>query len=85
MLRAKVGMVFQKPTPFPMTIYNNIAFGVRLYERLPKAESTRASRIACAVARLGRSQDKLDASGLSFPAVSNSGSASRAPSRSNRR
>jgi phosphate transport system ATP-binding protein len=33
-LRAKVGMVFQKPTPFPMTIYDNIAFGVRLYERL---------------------------------------------------
>ena len=38
MLRAKVGMVFQKPTPFPMTIYDNIAFGVRLYEQLPKAD-----------------------------------------------
>jgi len=36
MLRAKVGMVFQKPTPFPMSIYDNIAFGVRLYERLSK-------------------------------------------------
>src|SRR5947208_9831486 len=35
MLRAKVGMVFQKPTPFPMSIYDNIAFGVRLFERLP--------------------------------------------------
>jgi phosphate transport system ATP-binding protein len=35
-LRARIGMVFQKPTPFPMTIYDNIAFGVRLYERLPK-------------------------------------------------
>src|SRR4029079_6234815 len=34
LLRAKVGMVFQKPTPFPMTIYDNIAFGVRLYEQL---------------------------------------------------
>ena len=34
MLRAKVGMVFQKPTPFPMSIYDNIAFGVRLYENL---------------------------------------------------
>src|SRR5271170_7173550 len=34
MLRAKVGMVFQKPTPFPMSIHDNIAFGVRLYERL---------------------------------------------------
>src|SRR5271155_4302052 len=38
LLRAKVGMVFQKPTPFPMTIYDNVAFGIRLYERLPKSE-----------------------------------------------
>jgi phosphate transport system ATP-binding protein len=38
LLRAKVGMVFQKPTPFPMSIYNNIAFGVRLYERLSHSE-----------------------------------------------
>ncbi len=38
LLRAKVGMVFQKPTPFPMTIYENIAFGIRLYERLSKSE-----------------------------------------------
>jgi phosphate transport system ATP-binding protein len=38
LLRAKVGMVFQKPTPFPMSIYDNIAFGVKLYERLPRAE-----------------------------------------------
>jgi len=37
-LRAKIGMVFQKPTPFPMTIYENIAFGVRLHEKLPKAQ-----------------------------------------------
>lgn len=37
-LRSKVGMVFQKPTPFPMTIYDNIAFGVRLHERLSKAQ-----------------------------------------------
>ena len=37
-LRSKVGMVFQKPTPFPMSIYDNVAFGLRLYERLPKAE-----------------------------------------------
>src|ERR687897_1798330 len=37
-LRARVGMVFQKPTPFPMSIYDNIAFGIRLYERLPKSE-----------------------------------------------
>lgn len=38
LLRAKVGMVFQKPTPFPMSIYDNIAFGVRLYERLSRHE-----------------------------------------------
>ena len=38
LLRAKVGMVFQKPTPFPMSIYENIAFGVRLYERLARSE-----------------------------------------------
>jgi phosphate transport system ATP-binding protein len=37
-LRARVGMVFQKPTPFPMSIYDNIAFGVRLYERIGRAE-----------------------------------------------
>ncbi|MBV1774185.1 phosphate ABC transporter ATP-binding protein PstB [Burkholderiaceae bacterium DAT-1] len=38
MLRAKVGMVFQKPTPFPMSIYDNIAFGVKLYENLSRSE-----------------------------------------------
>jgi phosphate transport system ATP-binding protein len=38
MLRAKIGMVFQKPTPFPMSIYDNVAFGVRLYERMSKSE-----------------------------------------------
>ncbi len=38
MLRAKVGMVFQKPTPFPMSIYDNVAFGVKLYEKLSKNE-----------------------------------------------
>jgi len=38
MLRAKIGMVFQKPTPFPMSIYDNIAFGVKLYENLNKSD-----------------------------------------------
>lgn len=38
LLRAKVGMVFQKPTPFPMSIYDNVAFGVKLYESLSKSE-----------------------------------------------
>ncbi len=36
-LRSRVGMVFQKPTPFPMSIYDNIAFGVKLHERMSKA------------------------------------------------
>ena len=38
LLRARIGMVFQKPTPFPMSIYDNIAFGIRLYEKLPRHE-----------------------------------------------
>src|SRR4029079_8576475 len=37
-LRARVGMVFQKPTHFPMSIYDNISFGIKLYEKLPKSE-----------------------------------------------
>ena len=45
-------MVFQKPTPFPMSIYDNIAFGIRLYEKLPKSrDSTTASRSALRNAR----------------------------------
>ena len=57
LLRAKVGMVFQKPTPFPMTIYENIAFGIRLYERLSKS-GPRQPRAARAAARraMGRGQ-----------------------------
>ncbi|WP_295641920.1 ATP-binding cassette domain-containing protein, partial [uncultured Methylibium sp.] len=38
LIRAKIGMVFQKPTPFPMSIYDNIAFGVKLFETLPRVE-----------------------------------------------
>src|ERR1700744_4194081 len=38
LLRARIGMVFQKPTPFPMSIYHNVAFGGKMYERLPPAE-----------------------------------------------
>ena len=38
LLRSRIGMVFQKPTPFPMSIYENIAFGVRLYENLSRSE-----------------------------------------------
>jgi len=67
LLRAKVGMVFQKPTPFPMTIYDNIAFGVRLYEQLSKAELD--ARVEDALRRgalWDEVKDKLDASGLSL-------------------
>ena len=53
-LRARVGMVFQKPTPFPMSIYDNIAFGIRLYEKLLAGpSSTTASRRPCARRRCG--------------------------------
>jgi phosphate transport system ATP-binding protein len=67
LLRAKVGMVFQKPTPFPMTIYENIAFGIRLYEKLPKSELDDRVRDALARAALwDEVKDKLGASGLSL-------------------
>jgi phosphate transport system ATP-binding protein len=67
LLRAKVGMVFQKPTPFPMTIYENIAFGVRLYERLPKADLDASVEDSLKRSALwDEVKDKLDASGLSL-------------------
>ena len=67
MLRAKVGMVFQKPTPFPMTIYENIAFGIRLYEKLPKSElDDRVQRCLQRAALWDEVKDKLNASGLSL-------------------
>jgi phosphate transport system ATP-binding protein len=67
LLRAKVGMVFQKPTPFPMTIFENIAFGIRLYERLPKSEME--SRVQHALQRAAlweEVKDKLGHNGLSL-------------------
>ena len=67
LLRAKVGMVFQKPTPFPMTIYENIAFGIRLYEKLPKSEIDDRVRVSLERAALWNEvKDKLGASGLSL-------------------
>jgi len=67
LLRAKVGMVFQKPTPFPMTIYENIAFGIRLYERLPKSElDDRVQRALQRAALWEEVKDKLGANGLSL-------------------
>ncbi|WP_245615802.1 phosphate ABC transporter ATP-binding protein PstB [Andreprevotia chitinilytica] len=65
MLRAKVGMVFQKPTPFPMSIYDNIAFGVNLYETLPKSEMDDRVEWALQKAALWNEvKDKLKQSGL---------------------
>ncbi len=67
LLRAKVGMVFQKPTPFPMTIYENIAFGIRLYERLPKSElDDRVRHCLQRAALWDEVKDKMNASGLSL-------------------
>lgn len=67
LLRARVGMVFQKPTPFPMSIYDNVAFGVRLYEKLSKAELDERVEWSLKKAALWLEvKDKLKASGLSL-------------------
>jgi phosphate transport system ATP-binding protein len=67
LLRARVGMVFQKPTPFPMSIYDNIAFGVRLYENLSRSEMDDRVEWALTKAALwGEVKDKLRQSGLSL-------------------
>jgi phosphate transport system ATP-binding protein len=67
LLRARVGMVFQKPTPFPMTIYENIAFGVRLYEKISKSEmDDRVEQALRGGALWDEVKDKLNASGLSL-------------------
>ena len=67
LLRAQVGMVFQKPTPFPMSIYDNVAFGVRLYEKLSKDELDHRVEWALKKSALWPEvKDKLKASGLSL-------------------
>jgi phosphate transport system ATP-binding protein len=67
LLRARIGMVFQKPTPFPMTIYENIAFGIRLYEKISKSElDGRVERALRGAALWEEVKDKLNASGLSL-------------------
>ncbi|CAL8978570.1 Phosphate import ATP-binding protein PstB [Rhodoplanes serenus] len=67
LLRARVGMVFQKPTPFPMSIYENIAFGIRLYEPLPKSEMDgRVEQALKRAALWNEVKDKLSANGLSL-------------------
>ncbi|MBP6393251.1 phosphate ABC transporter ATP-binding protein PstB [Uruburuella suis] len=67
LLRAKVGMVFQKPTPFPMSIYDNVTFGVKLYEKLSKSELDDRVEWALRKAALwGEVKDKLKQSGNSL-------------------
>ena len=66
-LRAKVGMVFQRPTPFPMSIYDNIAYGVRLFEKLPKSELDSRVEWALKKAALWNDvKDKLQESGFAL-------------------
>ena len=67
LLRARLGMVFQKPTPFPMSIYDNIAFGVRLYEDLSRSEMDDRVEWALQKAAIWNEvKDKLGQSGLSL-------------------
>jgi len=67
LLRARIGMVFQKPTPFPMSIYENVAFGIRLYEKLSKSElDGRVEQSLRRAALWEEVKDKLNANGLSL-------------------
>ena len=67
MLRARVGMVFQKPTPFPMSIYDNIAFGVRLYETLSQRQMDERVEWALIKAAMWQeAKDKLKQSGMAL-------------------
>ena len=67
LLRARIGMVFQKPTPFPMSIYENIAFGIRLYEKLSKSELDQRVETSLRRAALwDEVKGKLAANGLSL-------------------
>jgi phosphate transport system ATP-binding protein len=67
LLRARIGMVFQKPTPFPMSIFENIAFGVRLYEKLPSSElEYRVEHALRRAALWDEVKDKLNVNGLSL-------------------
>jgi phosphate transport system ATP-binding protein len=67
LLRARIGMVFQKPTPFPLSIYENVAFGVRLHQKMPRSELD--GRVESALKRAAlwnEVKDKLHASGQSL-------------------
>ncbi|HWL83597.1 MAG TPA: phosphate ABC transporter ATP-binding protein PstB [Roseomonas sp.] len=66
-LRSRIGMVFQKPTPFPMTIYENIAFGIRLHEKLSRTQMD--ERVEWALTRAaiwGEVKDRLNSSAMSL-------------------
>ena len=64
-LRSRIGMVFQKPTPFPMSIYDNVAFGLRLYERMPKKQlDWRVEEALRKAALWDEVKDKLRGSGM---------------------
>jgi phosphate transport system ATP-binding protein len=67
LLRSRIGMVFQKPTPFPMSIYDNIAFGVRLYEKLSRSDMDERVEWALQKAAIwDEVKNKLNQSGLSL-------------------
>ena len=67
LVRAKIGMVFQKPTPFPMSIYDNIAFGVRLYETMSaRAMDERVEWALTKAAMWAEAKDKLKQSGMAL-------------------
>jgi phosphate transport system ATP-binding protein len=67
LIRARIGMVFQKPTPFPMSIYENIAFGARLFERLSRGQMDERVEMALSRAALWKEvKDKLHQSGNSL-------------------
>ena len=86
LIRAKVGMVFQKPTPFPMSIYDNIAFGVKLFENLSATDMDERVEWALRKAALWTEvKDKLQQSGSGLSGASSSACALRVASPSSPR
>ncbi len=81
-LRRRIGMIFQKPSPFPMSVFDNVAYGLRQHYRLSRSElSMRVEARAQALGDLGRGQAQAATSRATrSPAASSSASASRAPS-----
>jgi phosphate transport system ATP-binding protein len=80
LLRARIGMVFQKPTPFPMSIYDNIAFGIGLYRTLSRADlDVEIEQSLRRTALWDEVKDHLSQSGLALSGASSSACASLAP------